>query len=92
VVATGEVEAIGWLHGRPAVALGSGVTPARVRTFGSTGRSLEGFRVPGRVVGLTGGLVVTRTQDRVLAGWREKRVTSLLELRPTTSVEDLAIG
>ena len=92
VVATGEVEAIGWLHGRPAVAIESGVAPALVRTFGSTGRPLEGFRVPGRVVGLTGGLVVTRTQDRVLAGWREKRVTSLLELRPATSVDDLAIG
>jgi hypothetical protein len=48
--------------------------------------------VPGRVLELTGGLVVTRTQDRILAGWREKRVVSLLELRPKTSVEDLAIG
>jgi hypothetical protein len=91
-VATGEVEAIGWFHGRPAVALGSGVTPVRVRTFGSNGRPIESFRVPGRVVGLTGGLVVTRTEERILAGWRQKSVGSLLELRPTTSVEDLAVG
>jgi hypothetical protein len=91
-IATAEVEAIGWFHGRPAVAIESGVTPALVRTFGSTGRPLEAFRVPGRVLELTGGLVVTRTQDRILAGWREKRVVSLLELRPKTSVEDLAIG
>jgi hypothetical protein len=88
-LATGEVEAIGWFHGHPAVAIESGVAPALVRTFGPTGRS---FRVRGRVVGLTGGLVVTRTQDRILAGWREKRVASLLKLRPGTSVEDLAIG
>jgi hypothetical protein len=47
--------------------------------------------VPGRVVGFTGGLVVTRTHDSLLAGWRQKRVTTLLTVRPTASVEDLAI-
>jgi hypothetical protein len=91
-VATGEVEAVGWFHGRPAVALESGLMPALVRTFGSTGRPFESFRVPGRVLGLTGGLVVTRTPDRILAGWRAKSVSTLLKMRPTTSIEDLALG
>ena len=92
-VATGEIEAIGWFHGRPTVALESGVRPALVRTFGEAGRPLEGFRVPGRVLGLTGGFVVTRTpNNRILAGWRDTSVSRLLEVRGTTSVDDLAIG
>ena len=70
------------------------ITPrqAVVRSFGRTGRPVDDFRVPGRVVGLTGGLVVTRTQDRILAGWREKSVSVLLTVKRTTSLEDLAIG
>ena len=90
-VAKGQVEALGWFHGRPAAAL---ITPrqAVVRSFGRTGRPVDDFRVPGRVVGLTGGLVVTRTQDRILAGWREKSVSVLLTVKRTTSLEDLAIG
>jgi hypothetical protein len=91
-VAMGEIEAIGWFHGRAAVALESGVTPALVRTFDATGRPAEGFRVPGRVLVLTGGLVVTRSQGRVLAGWRGKRVSTLLRVSQATSVDDLAIG
>jgi hypothetical protein len=91
-VATGEVEALGWLHGRPAAALTSRPTEAIVRTFGPTGRPADGFYVPGRVVALTGGLVVTRTPDRILAGWREKTVSTLLRLRGPTSVTDLGIG
>jgi hypothetical protein len=91
-VATGEVEAIGWFHGRPAAALERGVTPPLVRTFGSNGRPLEAFSVPGRVVSITGGLVVTRTQAKILAGWRTKRVSTLLNVRPATSVDDVAIG
>jgi hypothetical protein len=91
-VATGEIEAIGWLHGHAAAAVDSGVTPQLVRTFGRNGRPLEGFRVPGRVIGLTGGLVVTRTQGRVLAGWRSKRVSTVLRVRNATAVEDLTLG
>jgi hypothetical protein len=91
-VATGEVEALGWFHGRPAAALGTHRPVALVRTFGRKGRPLEGFRVPGSVVGLTGGLVVTRTRERVLAGWREKRVGTVLDVGRTASIEDLAIG
>jgi hypothetical protein len=74
------------------VALEQGVTPPLVRTFSLGGRSLEGFRVPGRVLGLTGGLVVTRTSSRVLAGWRSKAVSTVLTVRPSASVDDVAIG
>jgi hypothetical protein len=92
-VASGEIEAIGWFHGHPAAALEQGVIPPLVRTFGRAGRPLEGFRVPGRVVALTGGLVVTRTQDdRLRAGWGGKTVSTLLRVRQSASVEDVAIG
>jgi hypothetical protein len=91
-VATGEIEAIGWLHGHPAAALEAGVTPPLVRTFSRAGRSLEGFRVPGRVVGLTGGLVVTRTSKRLVAGWRTKTVSTILSVKRTASVDDVSIG
>lgn len=90
-VATGRVEALGWFDDRPAAALGMRTT-ARVRTFGTTGRPVDNFVVPGKVVGLTGGLVVTRTTDRLLAGWREKTVSTLLGVPRMASVEDLAIG
>jgi hypothetical protein len=91
-VVRGEIEAIGWFHGHPAVALEQGVTSPLVRTFGRAGRPLEGFRVPGRVLDFTGGLVVTRTHTKVLAGWRRKTVSTILEVRPATSVDDVAIG
>lgn len=89
---TGEIEAIGWFHGRPAVALEQGVTPLLVRTFTSAGRPLDGFRVPGRVMGLTGGLVVTRTPNEILAGWRSNAVSTVLTVRPSASVDYVAIG
>jgi hypothetical protein len=91
-LARGEIEAIGWFHGRPALALEQGVTPALVRTFAGTGRPVESFRVPGRVVALAGGLVVTRTPAGILGGWREKTVTTLLEVGPRVPIEDLAVG
>jgi hypothetical protein len=91
-IATGEIEAIGWFHGHAAAALEEGVTSPIVRVFGPAGRPLEAFRVPGRVLGFTGGLVVTQAQNRILAGWRTKTVNTLLTLRPGASVEDLAIG
>jgi hypothetical protein len=91
-VVRGEIEAIGWFHGHPAVALEQGVASPLVRTFGRAGRPLEGFRVPGRVLDFTGGLVVTRTHTKVLAGWRRKTVSTILEVRPATSVDDVAIG
>ena len=54
-LARGEIEAIGWFHGRPALALEQGVTPALVRTFAGTGHPVDSLRVAGRVVGITGG-------------------------------------
>ena len=48
---------------------------------------------PAEWIGLTGGFVVTRTpNNRILAGWRDTSVSRLLEVRGTTSVDDLAIG
>ena len=92
-VATGDVEAIGWFGGRPTVALAMRSAAARVRSFGDAGRLLDDFVVPGRVLELTGDLVATQTADKVLAGWgRQKTVGTLLRVRPTTSVEDFAIG
>jgi hypothetical protein len=91
-VATGEIEAVGWLRDRAAVAVESGVTEPLVRTFTPSGRPLEAFRVPGRVLGVTGDLVVTRTANRILAGWRTKRVSTVLGVRNATAVEHLEIG
>lgn len=90
-VATGEIEAIGWFHGSPAVALEEGVTQPLVRTFGPAGRPLESLRVPGRVAALTGGLVVTRTGGKILAGWRTKTVSTVLTVKQSAPVEDVAI-
>ena len=94
MLASGEVEAIGWFDGRPGVALATRRPVAAVRTFGPAGRPVEAFFVPGKVVDLTGGLVVTRTANRLLAGWRgrDKTVSTVLGLRHTASVEDLGIG
>ena len=90
-LATGEVEALGWFHGRPAAAF-PGVTHAIVRSFGAGGRHVDDFAVPGTVVGFSGGLVVVHTPTRVLAGWREKTVGTLLTLQRRSAVEDVAIG
>ena len=91
-VARGEIEAIGWLQDRAAVAVEGGVTEPLVRTFTPSGRPLEAFRVPGRVLGVTGGLVVTRTTNKILAGWGTKRVSTVLGVRNATVVEHLEIG
>jgi hypothetical protein len=90
-VASGDIEAIGWFDGDPAVAVAMRTT-ARIRSFGPSRRMLDNFVVPGRVVGFTGGLVVTRTEDKILAGWRDKTVHTLLKVAPTTPVDDVVIG
>lgn len=90
-IARGQVEALGWLHDRPAVAL-PGLTHAVVRSFGHRGRPVQNFAVPGKVVGFSGGQVVVRMPDRIVAGWRTKTVTTLLTLKPSAAVEDVAIG
>lgn len=90
-LATGQVEALGWFHGRPAAAV-PGRTHAIVKSFGDHGRTVEHFAVPGQVVGFSGGLVVVRTPTRILAGWRDKRVGTLRTVRRSAAVEDVAIG
>jgi hypothetical protein len=90
-VASGRVEALGWFHGRPAVALATRTVPF-IRSFGRTGNTVDNFRVPGNVVALTGGLVVTQTPDKVVAGWRDKSVSTLLGVGRATSVEDVVVG
>lgn len=90
-VASGHVEALGWFDSRPAAAFETPKPASLVRSFAANGRSVDAFFVPGRVVGLTGGLVVTRARDRILAGWREKSVTTLLGLDHPASVDDVAI-
>jgi hypothetical protein len=92
-VATGDIEALGW---RPdnqlEVALEMGVKPTLVATFKPNGGPLRGFRVPGRVIGITGGFVVTRRLDRIVAGWRQPSARTLLTVKPATSVRTLEIG
>jgi hypothetical protein len=92
-VATGDIEALGW---RPdnqlEVALEMGVKPALVATFKPNGGPLRGFRVPGRVIGVTGGFVVTRRLDRIVAGWRQPNARTILTVEPATSVRTLEIG
>jgi hypothetical protein len=92
-VATGEIEALGWQQdGRLEVALEMGVRPALVATFKRNGRPLSGFRVPGRVVAITGGLVVTHMQNRIVAGWRSDTASTILRVTPGVSVDGLEIG
>lgn len=90
-VAIGQVEALGWYGGNPAAAL-PGRIDAIIKSFGAQGRLVDNFAVPGKVVGFSDGLVVVRTSTRVLAGWREKSVTTLLKVGKTTAVENVEIG
>ncbi|HKD94479.1 MAG TPA: hypothetical protein VKB43_07190 [Gaiellaceae bacterium] len=91
-LATGQIEALGWLGGLPAAAV-PGLNHAIVRSFGSHGQRVDNFAVPGPVLGFSGGLVVVRTPTRILAGWgRAKTVNTLLPVRRSAAVEDVAIG
>jgi hypothetical protein len=92
-VATGDIEALGWRQdGRLEVALEQGLRPALVASFKRSGRPLRGFRVPGRVVAITNGYVVTHTQNRIVAGWRDYGGLTILRVNPATSVRDLQLG
>jgi hypothetical protein len=92
-VATGDIEALGWRQdGRFEVALEMGVRPALVASFERSGLPLRGFRVPGRVVAITNGYVVTHTQNRIVAGWRDYGAMTILRLSPAASVRDLQLG
>jgi hypothetical protein len=90
-IATGQVEALGWLKGRPAAGF-PGLDDAFIRSFGAHGRLVDNFRVPGKVIGFSKGLVVVRTPERILAGWREKKVTTLLTVPRNATVRDLQVG
>jgi hypothetical protein len=92
-VATGDIEALGWRpDGRLEVAQEMGVTPALVVKFERSGRPLGSFRVPGRVVAISGGFVITRRSDKIVAGWRAAGARTLLRVSPVTSVDDLDLG
>jgi hypothetical protein len=92
-VSTGDIEAIGWRQdGRLEVAQEVGVKPALVATFKRSGRPLNGFRVPGRVVAITNGYVVTHTGNRIVAGWRDSGAVTVLSVSPGISVRDLQLG
>jgi len=90
---TGDIEALGWLpDNRLEVALEMGVKPALVVPFKPNGIPLNGFRVPGRVIGITGGFVVTRRVERIVAGWRQPEARTILTVKPATSIRALDIG
>jgi hypothetical protein len=92
-VATGDIETLGWRpNNQLEVALEMGVKPALVATFKPNGGPLRGFRVPGRVIGVTGGFVVTRRVNRIVAGWRQPNARTVLTVKPATSVRTLEIG
>jgi hypothetical protein len=86
-VTRGDVEAVGWLRGRLAVALEQGVTPPLVRTFSRSGHALGSFRSSGRVLAVTGRFVVSTSAGKVVAGH-----TVLLGLRPGQTVDDIQMG
>jgi hypothetical protein len=91
-LATGQVEALGWFGGLPAAAV-PGLKHAIVRSFGDHGRRIDNFTVPGPVIGFSGGLVIVRRPTRILAGWgRAKTINTLLPVRSSAAVEDVAIG
>ena len=92
-VATGDIEALGWRQDNLLeVALGMGAKPALVATFKGRGRPWGSFRVSGRVISVSGGFVVTRRVDRIVAGWRQPNARTILTLRPGTSIRALEIG
>jgi hypothetical protein len=84
---SGEVEAIGWFHGRPAVALESGVRPPLVRTFSGSGSAAGSFRIHGRILAVTQRFVVLVTANQIVAGRRP-----VLGLARGQTVHDLQIG
>lgn len=92
-VATGDIGALGWRRGdQLEVALEMGVEPALVATFKASGTPLARFKVPGRVIGITGGFVVTRRPDRIVAGRRQPSAVTILGVKPATSIRGLEIG
>ena len=89
-VASADVEALGWVHGRLVVASEMGVTPLLVRTFATDGTQIGSFRLPGRALAVTGGYVVAR-RGPVLAGRWPGRSVSILTVPAQATVADVAL-
>ena len=90
-VASGDIEAFGWLRGRLVVASEMGVTPPLVRIFATDGSRVGAFRVPGRAVAVTGGYVVAR-RGEVLAARTPGHSVWILTVPQQAMVADLAIS
>jgi hypothetical protein len=85
-VTTGEVEALGWLRGRLAVATPA-LDSARVRSFSPTGTARGSSDVQGTVLAVAPKLVIVRDGRKVVAAH-----TTILTTRPGATVRDLHVG
>jgi hypothetical protein len=85
-VATGPVEALGWFHGRLAVAV-TGLDSAVIRLFASNGASRGSSPAHGIVAAVTPRLVVVRRGRNLVAGH-----ATLVTIPRAATVRDLAIG
>jgi hypothetical protein len=85
-IATGHVEALGWIRGRLAVAL-PGAGSALVRLFSPAGAARGSHRVNGVVLAVTPKAVLARTARKLLTGR-----TTLMTLPRGATVRDLQAG
>jgi hypothetical protein len=90
-IASGDIEAFGWVGRRLLVAAEKGVTPPLVRIFATDGSQIGSFRVPGRAVAVTGGYVVARCAE-VLAARTARHSVWILTVSPHATVTDVALG
>ena len=85
-VATGPVEALGWLHDRLAVAV-PGLDSSAIRLFATNGASRGSFPAHGIVAAVTPRLVVVRRGRDLVGG-----DATLVTIPQAATVRDLAIG
>jgi len=85
-VATGPVEALGWLDGRLAIAT-PGLDSAVIRLFAPNGALRGSYPAHGIVVAVTPKLVIVRRPGKLVAGH-----TTLVTVPPAAAVRDLAVG
>jgi hypothetical protein len=85
-IATGQIEALGWLGGRLAVAA-PGLDTALIRTFAPDGVPRGSYHVNGIVLSVMPTVVVVQRNGTLVAGH-----TTLLTVAHGTRVQDLAIG
>ena len=81
-VVTGDVQALGWLRGKLAVAV-----PGLIRLFAADGAARGSTPAQGDVVAVTSKLVLVRRTQRLVAGH-----TTLLTVPPRASLRDLQVG